>query len=718
MLKFSKEATSLASASPNSGKLHLRFRFGPYEVDPDARTLRKGGTPIHLPEQPWQVLCALLERPGAVVTREQLQERLWRGTFVDFEKGLNRAVNKLREVLSDSAEKPRFVETVVGQGYRFIAPVEKVVAASPVPVMVLPSQPSKRKPWRWIFGFAGVLAVILITGLWPLPPPNTRVTRLTSDGRSKSSETGEVALHSGRVFYLASELGSVLKRYDLWSVPAAGGEPRHEPTPCPAEREGVIGVGASYIRQRFLFMCQLPGCCDVDYWLTGFDGSNPMRIGRYSLGRQWVSISPGLNMVLFSRDEGLFAGSVDSGAERLLARVDGFSWGAFWHPMGTRIGFQRIVDGRNKLWEMRADGTGMRPLVPGFAAEQCCGRWSPDGRRLYFISQGDVYLQGSRSWLGWLRRPAPARLTSGPVRFYRPSEDPADPLTVFAVGDLRSAQAMKLNRQTNAFEPFLGGIAADCIDYSPDGQWIAYVSWPNGELWKSKTDGSSKELLEDGLITYMPRWSPDASRIAFAARARDAAGATQPFRIYTIAASGGRAELVPGVPGAAFDPNWSPDGKRLAFAPNYPEGSKEQQHVSILNLETGAIETVPGSENLFSVRWSPDGKWLAALTYDRFWPVVYSFGTQKWSVLRQGAAGFPRWSKDSRYLYCQIQIGPGQSELARIEVATRKVEEIHKVTEFAREGVLFPGVSWTPDDEPIVLKDLTTSQVYRIDRDR
>ena len=167
-----------------------------------------------------------------------------------------------------------------------------------------------------------------------------------------------------------------------------------------------------------------------------------------------------------------------------------------------------------------------------------------------------------------------------------------------------------------------------------------------------------------------------------------------------------------------FRSNWSPDGKRLAFAPNYPEGSKEQQHVSILNLETGAIETVPGSENLFSVRWSPDGKWLAALTYDRFWPVVYSFGTQKWSVLRQGAAGFPRWSKDSRYLYCQIQIGPGQSELARIEVATRKVEEIHKVTEFAREGVLFPGVSWTPDDEPIVLKDLTTSQVYRIDRDR
>jgi Tol biopolymer transport system component len=273
---------------------------------------------------------------------------------------------------------------------------------------------------------------------------------------------------------------------------------------------------------------------------------------------------------------------------------------------------------------------------------------------------------------------------------------------------------MKLNRQTNTFEPFLEGIAAECIDYSPDGQWIAYVSWPNGELWKSKTDGSSKELLEDGLIAYMPRWSPVGSRIAFAAKARDAAEAAQPFRIYTISAGGGRPEPVAGVLGAAFTPSWSPDGKRLAFAPNYLEGSKEEQHVSIVNLETGAVETVPGSENLFSESWSPDGNSLAAFTYAKFWPVVYSFGTQKWSVLRESGGGFPRWSRDSRYLY----LGLGPADLVRIEIATRKVEEIHKVTEFARTGVLSPGVSWTPDDEPIVLKDLTTSQVYRIDRDR
>ena len=114
----------MASAPANNGKLRFRVRFGPYELDPNARVLRKGGTPVHLPEQPWQVLCALLERPGAVVTREELQERLWPGTFVDFEKSLNKVVNKLREALSDSADKPRFVETVVRQGYRFIAPVE------------------------------------------------------------------------------------------------------------------------------------------------------------------------------------------------------------------------------------------------------------------------------------------------------------------------------------------------------------------------------------------------------------------------------------------------------------------------------------------------------------------------------------------------------------------------------------------------------------------
>src|SRR6516165_9675560 len=98
-------------------------RFATFEVDLRAGELRKGGIKLKLGGQPFQVLGILLERPGEVVTREELQKRLWPDTFVDVDHNLNTAINKIRDVLGDSAENPRFVETLARRGYRFIAPV-------------------------------------------------------------------------------------------------------------------------------------------------------------------------------------------------------------------------------------------------------------------------------------------------------------------------------------------------------------------------------------------------------------------------------------------------------------------------------------------------------------------------------------------------------------------------------------------------------------------
>src|SRR5215208_4287280 len=99
------------------------FRFGVFEVDIESGELRRHGLKIRLPEQSFQILRTLLMRPGAMVTREELRQVLWPvETFVDFEVGLNSAIRKLREALDDSAENPRFVETVPRRGYRFVAP--------------------------------------------------------------------------------------------------------------------------------------------------------------------------------------------------------------------------------------------------------------------------------------------------------------------------------------------------------------------------------------------------------------------------------------------------------------------------------------------------------------------------------------------------------------------------------------------------------------------
>ena len=104
------------------------IRFGTFEADLAARELRKGGVKLRLQGQPFQVLSVLLENPDGLVTREELRQELWpANTFVDFDNGLNTAINKIREALGDSAESPRFIETLPRRGYRFIAPVRNLI---------------------------------------------------------------------------------------------------------------------------------------------------------------------------------------------------------------------------------------------------------------------------------------------------------------------------------------------------------------------------------------------------------------------------------------------------------------------------------------------------------------------------------------------------------------------------------------------------------------
>jgi len=113
------------------------FRFGVYEVDEASGELRKSGVRIRLQDQPFQALTLLIERPGELVTRDELRQRLWSGdTFVDFDHGLNTVINKLREVLGDSASQPRYIETLARRGYRFVYPVEVANSQASVPPVV------------------------------------------------------------------------------------------------------------------------------------------------------------------------------------------------------------------------------------------------------------------------------------------------------------------------------------------------------------------------------------------------------------------------------------------------------------------------------------------------------------------------------------------------------------------------------------------------------
>src|SRR5262245_52837432 len=150
----------------------LKVSFGPFEYDATSGDVLKHGTRIRLQGKPLQILSLLLTDPGRVISRDELQRHLWQGaTFVDFEQGLNSAMNKLRQTLGDSADQPRYVETLPGRGYRFIAPVHRestkavLEMSAPVPLRIETQPGGKSQSWMpWIAALG--VAVVAGGGYW------------------------------------------------------------------------------------------------------------------------------------------------------------------------------------------------------------------------------------------------------------------------------------------------------------------------------------------------------------------------------------------------------------------------------------------------------------------------------------------------------------------------------------------------------------------------
>ncbi len=213
--------------TPHQSK--ARLVFGPFEVNAASGELFKNGSRVRLPKQPFQILLALLEQPGELVTREQLLAKVWsEGTFVDFEHGLNAAMNRLRQSLGDSAEKPRYIETVPGRGYRFIAALERQPSAT-VPIAaesVIREEPRGRGLRRWWALAAALVGLLSFAVWWRFHDPETglpsgKVIRLTSDaGLSDSpalSPDGKLVAYSSD----RAKDGEI----DLYVEQVAGGQP-------------------------------------------------------------------------------------------------------------------------------------------------------------------------------------------------------------------------------------------------------------------------------------------------------------------------------------------------------------------------------------------------------------------------------------------------------------------------------------------------------------
>jgi Tol biopolymer transport system component len=278
---------------------------------------------------------------------------------------------------------------------------------------------------------------------------------------------------------------------------------------------------------------------------------------------------------------------------------------------------------------------------------------------------------------------------------------------LFVVGALARGELARYDAKSAGFVPFLSGISADSVSFSKDGQWVAYVSFPEGTLWKSKSDGSQRiQLTYPPLTAVLPSWSPDGRQLVFYGLLPG-----QKSKLYTVSTDGGTShEMIPENSPEKWDPTWSSDGTRIAFAGTFADPNTA---IRILDVRTNQISMLPGSKGLYSPRWSPDGRYLVAMPFASRSLMLFDFATQKWEEIVKISMGFPNWSKSGDYVYFLHE--ENQPSVMRIRIRDRKIERVADLKSFRQTGYWGIWLGMAPDDSPLLLRDTGTQEIYALD---
>jgi eukaryotic-like serine/threonine-protein kinase len=550
---------------------------------------------------------------------------------------------------------------------------------------------------------AGALIVVGIIGIaiWlSAPSPGPKITNITALTNTRERKFPPIVSDGTRLYFQTPQKGG----WTVSEVAAAGGEP--VPLVSPLGNTGLYDISPNGAE---LLISQIGTAEDKPLYTLPLPPGLPRRVGE--IVAHDAGWSPDGEQIVYARDTELSIAKRDGSESRHLVTLPGFAECPRWSPDGKVIRFvlHEFDRAGGALWDVGSDGSHLKPVLLGWSGPPAedCGSWTADGHYFVFASERlpdavNLFALEEKSGLLRRRNPQPTQLTNGPTLMYGavPSRDGK---RIFATGGNSLGELVRYDATTRSFQPLLSGVSAVHISFSHDGKWVAYITYPEGYLVRSKVDGSERlQLTSAPMAALWPRWSPDGSEIAFAAQVPG-----KPSQIYVISNDGGTPRQVTNGARDEHSPNWSPDGNALYFG-NWAA-------ITRLDLKTNEMTTIKGSEQTRLPMLSPDGKFLAALSEANH-ILLFDLKAETKTELTKMIAYTPAWSHDGKYVSFS-SVDQGEPVYCRVRITDHKLERVVSLKDIKRptsESL----VSWTgldPEDAPLALRDISRYEIYSLD---